>query len=114
MKNLFLLLSVLFAPMAFADLEAIKARLPKLVELKDQGLLGEQPDGLVGVIKSTPEAEEIARAENKDRMAVYNERAAAQGQSVETLMRVLGEARIRQEKTGRQFKDASGSWVKKQ
>jgi uncharacterized protein YdbL (DUF1318 family) len=104
---------LLFATVAKADLESLKARVPVIVSLKEKGQVGEKPDGLLGVIKSDPKVQAIVDAENKDRMEVYKERAANQGQDLETLMKVLGDARLRSEKPGRMIQDAAGTWLKK-
>lgn len=111
-KTLFVALAVL-AGTAHADLESMRARVPKVVELKDKGLVGEQPDGLLGVVSDGGDAASVVADENKDRLEEYKKRAAEQGQSVETLMKVLGEARIRNEKSGRFIKGGAGGWAKK-
>jgi len=107
-------LTALFATQTVrADLESMKARVPKVVELKEKGLVGEQPDGLLGVVSANADAQSVVDAENRDRMDEYRKRAKSQGQPVETLMKVLGEAKVRQEKPGRFVKNASGGWTKK-
>lgn len=106
-------LFLLPAPQAFSQIEAMRARVPKIVELKDKGLVGEQPDGLLGVVSANADAQSVVDAENKDRKEEYQKRAKSQGQPVETLMKVLGEARIRQEKSGRFIRNEAGAWAKK-
>ena len=96
-----------------ADIDSMRARVPKIVELKDRGVVGEMPDGLLGVVTAEGDAASVVSAENSDRMEEYKKRASQQGQSVETLMKVLGEARTRNEKPGRFIKGGSGSWAKK-
>jgi uncharacterized protein YdbL (DUF1318 family) len=116
MKHFFLaalLGNAFFLANAHADLESMKARVPKIVELKDQGAIGEQPDGLLGVVKATGDAKAVVDAENADRMEEYKKRAATQKQKVETLQQVLGAARIQQEKAGRMIRDAAGGWKAK-
>jgi uncharacterized protein YdbL (DUF1318 family) len=105
--------ALLVASSAFADLESMKARVPIIVSLKEKGEVGEKPDGLLGVIKGDAKVQAIVDAENKDRMEVYTERATSQGQDLATLMKVLGDARLRSEKAGRMIQDASGTWVRK-
>ena len=108
-----LVLALSAALPARADIDSMRARVPKIVELKDKGVIGEMPDGLLGVVTSEGDAPNIVSAENSDRMDEYKKRATTQGQNVDTLMKVLGEARIRNEKPGRFIKSASGGWGKK-
>lgn len=110
--GLFALTGFLPAGQAEAEIEAMRARVPKIVELKEKGLIGEEPNGLLGVVKAEGDAESVVKAENADRMTEYGKRAKAQNEKVETLMKVLGEARIRQEKPGRYIK-GPGGWTKK-
>jgi uncharacterized protein YdbL (DUF1318 family) len=106
-------LIALTSSFARADIESMKARVPTIVSLKEKGQVGEKPDGLLGLISGDAKVQAIVDAENKDRMEVYEERAKAQGQDLPTLMKVLGDARLRSEKPGRKVQDASGSWVLK-
>lgn len=113
MKFLTLVLAALVTTVSIADIDSMRARAPRIAELKDQGAIGEQPDGYLGVIKPGGDAQSVVDAENADRKAEYSTRAKSQGQSVEVLARVLGEARIRQEKDGRMIRKESGGWSKK-
>lgn len=97
----------------FGDLESMKDRVGKVVEWKDKGVIGEQTDGLLGVISENAAARSVVESENKDRMEEYEKRSKSQGQPVDVLSKVLGEARIRQEKPGRFIRAESGQWVKK-
>jgi len=95
-----------------AEIESMKARLPQIIELKTQGIVGEQPDGYLGLVKDDAAARAVVDAENADRKAEYAKRAATQGQTVEVLAKILGEARVRQEKAGRFVRGAGGEWSK--
>ncbi len=113
MKKLgFALLALLSVPL-FADLESMRSRAPQVAELKDKGVIGEQIDGFLGVVKNEGGAQSVVDAENKDRKEEYSKRAATQGQSLDVFSKVLGEARLRQEKAGRMIKGADGTWSKK-
>lgn len=104
-------LATLIGP-AWADLESMKTRIPKIVELKNRGVIGEQPDGYLGLVKEDAAAKTIVEAENADRKEEYSRRAQEQGQAVDILAKVLGEARVRQEKPGRFIRKADGQWKK--
>jgi uncharacterized protein YdbL (DUF1318 family) len=120
-KFLFVIVSIVFTNMAFvaqaqADLAAMKARVPALVKAKEAGIVGEQQDGLVGLIdasKADEEVKKLVAAENADRMKIYRERASEQSQELGVFMKVMGEARIEAEKAGRFVQSSDGSWKKK-
>lgn len=95
------------------DMASMRARIPEVVDLKDKGVVGEQLDGLLGVVNGVGSADAVVRAENADRLAVYKERARSQGVDLPTFMKVMGEERIKQEKAGRHVQNAQGQWMKK-
>ncbi|NBX92368.1 MAG: DUF1318 domain-containing protein [Proteobacteria bacterium] len=97
----------------WGDIESMKARLPEIIDLKDKGLIGEQPDGYLGVVKDQDGAAAIVAAENADRREEYNKRAKSQGQTVEVFGKVIGGAKTRDEKSGRFVRDGAGTWLKK-
>ena len=106
----------LFASSAYADLEQMKARVPDVVRLKDEGCIGETPKGLLGVVKSCPNAKETVDAENRDRLELYKERAAKASELNHDLgkfQEVIGEEKVKREPKGRMVQDATGAWVKK-
>ena len=110
--SLFIVL-ILFSQSAFASVASMRARIPQVVKLKDSGHIGEKRDGLLGVVKSSPEASKVVAEENKDRLEVYKTRASSQGHPLPTFMKVMGDERIKKEKSGRYIQDAAGSWKKK-
>lgn len=113
MKTFVTVTAVLFVAIpSFADMDSMRARVPQIVELKDKGLIGEKADGFLGVVKNEGGAQGVVDAENADRREEYGKRAAGQGQTVDVLSKVLGEARVRQEKEGRMINDGGG-WKKK-
>jgi uncharacterized protein len=114
MKQVLLALSFLLLSLpARADLNSMRERIPTLVEMKEKGTVGEQLDGLLGVVSQAAGAEAVVKAENADRLSVYKDRAKSQGVDLATFMKVMGEERIKQEKSGRYVQDAQGRWTKK-
>lgn len=107
------ILCLLFSGSVFADLESMKARVPKLVELKERGLIGEKRDGMVGVVKDGGDAASVVAAENKDRLEVYQARAKESGVALPTFMKVMGEERTKKESSGRFIQNEKGEWAKK-
>lgn len=112
-RALLTLFFVLFSLPALAGIDSMRARIPQLVELKDKGAVGEQKDGLLGVVSDAAGADSVVNGENADRLSVYKDRAKSQGVDLATFMKVMGEERIKQEKSGRYVHDAQGRWTKK-
>lgn len=105
-----------YSSYAFADLAAMKARVPDLVKAKEAGLIGEQQDGLVGLVngaKADAQLLKLIADENEDRLQIYKTRSTEQSQAINVFMKVMGEARIESEKKGRFFQSTDGSWKKK-
>lgn len=97
----------------FSDINSMKSRLPKIMELKDKGLVGEQADGFLGVVEDKEGAAAIAAEENADRKEVYLERSKSQGQTLEVFGAVIGGAKTRDEQAGRFIRNSAGKWMKK-
>jgi uncharacterized protein YdbL (DUF1318 family) len=111
---LFLMSAQFSAVLASAPIERMKKRVKEVVRLKNEGVIGERRNGLLGIVQpGNEEAEKIVAAENKDRMAIYKKRSMQQGEDLNTFQRVLGDAKVRKEKSGRFVEDEKGSWVKK-
>jgi len=111
-----LLVSAVVGLSAHADLESLKARLPDLVQAKEAGLVGEQRDGLVGIVdagKATATVKKLVEEENADRRKLYQERAKEQNKTIDVFSAVMGEARIKGEKAGRKVQSPTGTWVQK-
>lgn len=113
MKHLMLIAAVFTSFYAVSDINSMKARLPKIVELKDKGLIGEQSDGFLGVVEDKEGASAIVAEENADRRNVYSERAKSQGQTLDIFSAVIGSAKTRDEESGRFIRSSTGKWLKK-
>lgn len=112
MKTTISVLVAVFALSSYADLASMQARIPKVVELKDKGYIGEKGDGMLGVIKDAEGASSVVAAENKDRLEVYQARAKESGVSLPQFMKVMGEERTKKEPSGRSIQ-TGGDWTKK-
>jgi len=97
---------VLGASLAFAALT--------LETAKQQGLIGEKPDGTVGAV-STPSAEAAAiiASTNAQRLEKYKAIAAKNGTPVDQVEAVAGQKLIAATPAGQYFMSASGTWQKK-
>ncbi len=79
---------------------------------KASGLLGEKPDGYLGVVKSSGDAEEIASQINQARRAEYHRVAKQNGISVGDVEAIAGKKAIEKTPTG-QIIQLNGNWVRK-
>ncbi|ABP80432.1 uncharacterized protein conserved in bacteria [Stutzerimonas stutzeri A1501] len=105
-----LLLALLLAlPAAAMTLnEAMSA----LGEAKASGVLGEKPDGYLGVVRSSQNAEDIASQINQARRAEYHRVAKQNGISVSDVEAIAGKKAIEKTPPG-QIIQLNGNWVRK-
>ncbi|BBO75485.1 hypothetical protein DSCW_29020 [Desulfosarcina widdelii] len=107
--------SFLFSTPVFAgDIKArMKSRLPKIVQLKAKGVIGETNDGFLAFVGAQKAEQDLVAAENEDRKKVYQAIAKQQGTSA----KVVGQRRALQiaEKAqpGEWLQDAGGKWYRK-
>lgn len=96
---------VALAPSAFAlDLNTAKA----------QGLVGERPDGMLGVVGApTADVQALVADVNARRLTLFRKVAADKGQPLATVQAVSGEEFIARTPPGQYVMNASGAWVKK-
>lgn len=93
----------------------MKARLPVLDRLREQGAVGEANTGYLAILKKSigPDEKKTVDAENADRALVYKAIAKKQGTTVE----LVGQRRalkIREiSKKGTMIQDEKGNWAKK-
>ena len=102
----------------FAGADDIKARmqqrLPTIVNLKSDGLVGENNKGYLEFVPGAAQKEAgVISAENKDRESVYDAIAKQQG----TSQQLVGERRANQigqkASPGSWLQDPSGKWYRK-
>ena len=82
---------------------------------KEDGLIGERPDGYVGfVVDEVPaDVKKLVDRTNKERRAEYQKVAEENGTSVDAVEAIFGEKLISRAKSGTYVMDAGGNWVKK-
>lgn len=80
---------------------------------KSQGLVGEQPDGYLGVVKATPEAVELSSDINQKRRQAYQRIAKQNGITLEQVSTLAGQKAIEKTPGGQYVKTPTGQWVKK-
>lgn len=91
----------------------MRDRLPEIAGLKAKGIVGENNQGYLEILKGNGSADKIVSAENKDRRMVYEAIAAKTKTSID----VVGKRRAIQiaEKagSGEWLQNTSGQWYKK-
>jgi uncharacterized protein YdbL (DUF1318 family) len=103
-KTMIATLALLLSIAAFAlDLDAAKS----------QGLVGEQTDGYLGVVKATSAAVELAADINQKRRAAYERIAKQNGITLEQVARLAGQKAIDKTEAGQYVKTPGGQWVEK-
>ncbi len=108
-----LVLACASAAFSAGEKERILQRLPEVQALKDSGVIGEQADGLLGFVKSSPANESLVAAENNDRQAVYEEIAKKQGVAASKVAQRRALQIVEQAARGDWLQDASGKWYQK-
>ena len=115
---LFALLTFTTEGMCFAGADDIKARmqerLPIIVQMKSDGIIGENNKGFLAFVPGAAmKKENVVAAENTDRQMVYTAIAKQQGTSAA----LVGERRAIQiaksAGSGHWLQDESGKWYKK-
>lgn len=91
----------------------MRERLPAIVKMKDQGIVGENNQGFLTALKPAGDKQAVIDAENKDRRKIYSAIAKKQGTSA----KLVGQRRAMQifEKAdaGTMLQNKKGKWIKK-
>ncbi|WP_255448444.1 YdbL family protein [Telmatospirillum sp. J64-1] len=81
---------------------------------KAQGLVGERPDGMVGIVgQSTPQLRSLVEQVNSQRLERYRDIAAKQGVPAAQVQAITGDRLIQNAPAGSYVMDASGKWIRK-
>ena len=84
-----------------------------LGEAKTKGLVGEKPNGYLGVVNpGSREAQSLADEVNEKRRKAYQDIAARNKTQLEAVEALAGEKAIQNTKSGH-FVEGSGGWTKK-
>jgi uncharacterized protein YdbL (DUF1318 family) len=101
----------LSAAPAFADIAASKAAVDAA---KAQGVVGEQADGFLGIVKGGDAAIRAAVAEiNAGRASAYSDTAAKTGVSAAAAGQATARQLIARLPAGQFYKNESGAWAQK-
>lgn len=84
-----------------------------LEEAKTQGLVGEKPNGYLGVVNpASQEAQSLTKEVNQKRRQAYEEIAARNRTPLQTVEALAGEKAIQNTKPGN-FVEGPGGWTRK-
>lgn len=80
---------------------------------KQDGLVGERPDGLLGAVSGSAEVDALVNSVNAQRMAKYNAIAQKNGTPVNQVQAVAGQSLIAKTPPGQYIMNSAGGWQKK-
>mgnify|MGYP001043457721 CR=1 FL=1 len=106
-------LAVIGTSMADGIKERMKQRLPAIVELKAQGIVGENNQGYLAFVTGQKSQEALVADENKDRKSIYTYIAKQQNTSLDLVEQRRAIALAERAVSGEFFQNADGTWVKK-
>lgn len=91
----------------------MKNRLPSIVALKQQGVIGETNRGYLAFVGKARENAAVVQAENKDRRTVYSAIAKQQGVSTEVVEKRRAIQIAERAGRGQWLQDKKGQWYQK-
>lgn len=91
----------------------IMAEAITLQEAKSAGLVGEQANGYLGMVKSSPGVQQLIESVNNARKHHYAEIAANNNTSIEIVEKLAAKKAIDLTPAGQYIRLPSGEWVKK-
>lgn len=84
-----------------------------LQQAKQQGLIGEQQNGLVGAVQSNAQVNAIVNDINRKRLENYQDIARRTGTSLAVVQSRAGQLNIERTPSGQYVQLADGSWLRK-
>lgn len=103
------MLLLLSQPLQAMDLQQAMTALPAA---KAQGLVGEQPDGYLGIVKAGAESAAVVQLINQARRNEYQKLATANGLQLADVEIMAGQKALEKTQSGH-FILQEGKWVKK-
>lgn len=102
---------IALALVSTATLSAAQSRDPEYAAARTAGQVGELPTGYLGVVgAATPALSALVAKINIQRKAVYTQKSAANGATVEELALTSGCNLIAQTAPGEKYQDPGGTW----
>jgi len=104
MKKLLVLFTLILSFSSFAI---------DLPDAKAQGLIGEQSNGLLGVVKSSSEVQALVKNVNARRLARYKQIAQKNSMTLNQVSLLAGEKTMKKTPAGQYIQNSAGQWVVK-
>jgi uncharacterized protein YdbL (DUF1318 family) len=102
------------APATSASIkDRMTARLPTIIALKDQGVIGENTQGYLEYRTGNKPDQQVVEAENKDRRLVYAQIAKNQGVDIALVGQRRAKQIVEKGNPGHWFRNADGTWYQK-
>ena len=92
---------------------AFSAWATSLAQAKDQGLVGEMPNGYLGVVVASNNVNSLVDTVNKKRKEIYLNLARKNKITMQQVTTLAGKKSISKTQSGHLIKNAAGQWVKK-
>jgi uncharacterized protein YdbL (DUF1318 family) len=113
MKNLISNLIKKSACALLVSAMAFSAWALSLNDAKQQGLVGEMPNGYLGVVVDNAAAKSLVASVNKKRKSIYMNLARKNKITMQQVTALAGEKSLAKTQSGHLIKNSSGQWVKK-
>lgn len=84
-----------------------------VAEAKDAGLIGERPDGLLGVVQASAAAQALVDRVNAERMTAYRNIAAQNNLPLDVVQARAGAQLIERASPGHYIMTPQGAWVRR-
>lgn len=84
-----------------------------LSDAKQQGLVGEMPNGYLGIVVDTAEAKSLVASVNKKRKSIYMNLARKNKITMQQVTALAGKKALAKTQSGHLIKNSSGQWIKK-
>jgi len=84
-----------------------------LSDAKQQGLVGEMPNGYLGIVVDTAEAKSLVASVNKKRKSIYMNLARKNKITMQQVTALAGKKALAKTQPGHLIKNSSGQWIKK-
>jgi uncharacterized protein YdbL (DUF1318 family) len=93
--------------------ERMKSRLPTIVQMKQQGIIGENASGYLEYVSGKKVNQDVVDSENRDRKEVYSAIAKEQSVPVEKVGQLRAAQIVQKAVSGEFLKKEDGSWYQK-
>lgn len=91
----------------------VHAQVTSLGDAKAQGLVGEQLDGYLGVVKNAPGVQQLVDDVNLQRRQLYRDIARKNGAPLSAVEKLAGQKAIERATSGEIVQSPSEGWVRK-